>query len=50
MVIFRIRTGRIGGVSLPMYPELTHRQIEFICEIIRAFSMATPSQAAGTTA
>lgn len=37
-------------LSLPMYPELTHRQIEFISERIRGFSMATPSQAAGTTA
>lgn len=36
-------------LSLPMYPELTHRQIEFICAHIRSLSTAKPS-AAGTTA
>jgi dTDP-4-amino-4,6-dideoxygalactose transaminase len=37
-------------LSLPMYPELTHSQIEFICERIVGLSAAKPSKAAGTTA
>jgi len=37
-------------LSLPMYPELTHSQIEFICERIVGLSAAKLSKAAGTTA